>query len=240
MRAPSTANTYAVAVNVHPSVAAFGVPITFSALFVNVGLPNGSFVQGGVPPYNYTWRFDDGSSVIDLSFKTSDTVNHSFSCPNFHRATVWVNDSQSNSSWASGYASIIPAYEAWLNATPAIVAVGSASQLSLDWIGAVAPVSVAWAGLPSPCTGENAASVRCSPSVPGTFNVTANLTDARGCVAQAVTILGAFEQLPPNHVVAPPWAPWFAPVGTAVLLLSAALVTVPPIRSVLRDRSGRP
>ncbi len=67
--------------------------------------------------------------------------------------------------------------------TPAGVDVGQTATFSATASGGSGGFTYAWSGLPTGCTGSNAATVPCTPTGAGTFHVGLNVTDSSGGTA---------------------------------------------------------
>ncbi len=65
-------------------------------------------------------------------------------------------------------------------ATPATVDVGQTTSLSATASGGSGGFTYVWSGLPTGCTGTNAATTSCTPTAAGTFQVGLNVTDSSG------------------------------------------------------------
>lgn len=65
-------------------------------------------------------------------------------------------------------------------ATPAAVDVGQTTSFSTTASGGSGGFTYVWSGLPTGCTGANAATTSCTPTAAGTFQVGLNVTDSSG------------------------------------------------------------
>ncbi|MFI5414640.1 MAG: hypothetical protein ACHQ16_03120, partial [Candidatus Lutacidiplasmatales archaeon] len=87
------------------------------------------------------------------------------------------------------FVAVPPGLTVSLVIAPSSVAVGSSSTISTTASGGVSPYSYSYSGLPPGCASANAATIDCTPTAAGTFEVLVSVTDHDG------NIVGAGEPL---------------------------------------------
>jgi hypothetical protein len=100
-----------------------------------------------------------------------------------------------------------------VEADPGVVDVGQTTQISVTVSGGTAPLSYAYAGLPTGCTSANTADLSCTPAIAGAFEVAAVATDSDGWQS---TLTGALAVNPDPSILAFAAAPVLLDLGTAV------------------------
>ncbi len=109
-------------------------------------------------------------------------------------------------------------------AAPNPVNQGSATTLSVTASGGTPPLTYSYTGLPGGCSSSNVATLVCTPSVSGTFTVTAAVTDAAAdsvtrtlslTVSSVGLSLSSVTLSPPNAGLAPGTAKSFQAFGTS-------------------------
>ena len=136
---------------------------------------NGS-VSGGIAPYAYSWDFGDGSPA-----SSAQNPVHSYTSSGSYTVTFTVADSSGTVLHTTTTVTVTlsqPVLSSFA-ATPDPVLVGSPTQLSVTAYGGAAPYSYSYTGLPPGCTSQDVATLSCTPTSYGTFQVTLTLTDAR-------------------------------------------------------------
>jgi hypothetical protein len=197
---PSTADTYAVSVNIADSngfpassVTLYYAVVTGPAVTGPLATPASpldlghsvnfsAMVIGGVGPYTYAWLglppgcpSVNGTSVVctPLAAGTSSV-------------TLSVTDS------AGGKASSRPlpfivdggVQLGPVSISPPGVDLGQGAAVTiLDVSGGDGAYSYVWSGLPTGCAGTNASSIVCQPTVTGTFSLSVTVTDSEGSQA---------------------------------------------------------
>jgi hypothetical protein len=94
--------------------------------------------------------------------------------------TVYDADNGSNSTRVPWVVFIRP-FLSGVSGSPTSLDVGQSVALSaIKPTGGSGVYTYRWSGLPAGCLSQNSSSIECSPSVPGTFEITLNLTDTHG------------------------------------------------------------
>jgi hypothetical protein len=132
-------------------------------------------VYGGAPPYTFSYS---GLPPGCTSSNTSLLGCTPTQLGNFS-VTVDVVDTVGNGTSAITTLSVVPGLVvASFNATPASVAVGERTLLSVTTSGGVLPVGYVYSGLPPGCTSQTVPTLPCTPEATGTFSVSVTATDA--------------------------------------------------------------
>lgn len=122
-------------------------------------------------------------------------------------------------------------------AAPDPVPLGDSLTLSVTTVDGVSPLTYAYSGLPTGCSGADAPTFSCVPTVTGFFNVSVTVTDGDNHSGHASTLIQVAAAGPPG-----PAGNANAPVGA--LWLGIAVVTVGVSAAVgvllLRHRGRRP
>jgi PKD repeat protein len=123
--------------------------------------------------------------------------------------------------------------------SPSSVAVGSSATFTVSTTGGTAPLSFAYADVPTGCTASSTATFNCAPSAAGHYNVTVTVTDAAGKTATATVLLNAYptsSSTSPNGKSSPSWlsSNWEWLVIAVVVLAAAAIVGL----LLMRRRKG--
>lgn len=146
-----------------------------------------SGAYGGSGTYTYVWQgLPGGCPAVNLS---------AFSClPNATGAfavNVTVTDSEGHR-YASPAANLTVVGDPSLTAlsiSPGATDVNRSVNLSANASGGAPPYAYGWAGLPDGCVSVDEPNLTCDPASSGTFNVTLEVTDARGLSANATATL---------------------------------------------------
>jgi len=146
--------------------------------------------SGGTSPVQISWAFGDGSRG------TGASVSHSYASPGNYTVRVWANDSVGMSASQSVSITVNPALSiTYFRASSSNITTGSTLFLNVTAAGGTGPWTNTYAGLPPPCVSANTASLSCTPTQTGTYNITVTVTDALGASASSTVTL---------HVLSPP------------------------------------
>lgn len=177
----------------------------------NPTLPPGQSVRlmaspsGGSPPYTISWysgtqALCSGDNVIpgahglDLNVTPSSTTYYCYAVTD---ASAGVPASHILSPTDPVTVSSSPLVITGLKAIPATVRVGQSTTISVLTAGGTAPFTYRYAGLPSGCASSDSASIGCTPSTSGHFNVSITVSDSVGATASASTPLNVSPALAP-------------------------------------------
>jgi hypothetical protein len=132
---------------------------------------------GGTPPLSW--------SYTDLPNGCATTDGPSLSCAptteGSYTIVVTVTDAAGASVQGTIDLVVDPALVVrGIDVSPAPVTVGAPVTLTVNASGGASPLAVTWAGLWAGCGPGDTRAVTCTTSVPGTFRVAANVTDALG------------------------------------------------------------
>jgi hypothetical protein len=184
---------------------------------VDVGIPV-SFLATAPSSATYTVGWSDlpaGCSVsTSLSFRCSPTTSGTYP------VSVTFTDTYGEPA-ASGSVSLTvspPPAITSLNASHSVIDVGLPTTLVSTEQGGTGPFTWSYAGLPTGCSSANRASLTCSPSAAGTFNITVTVIDAFGETAVANLSI-VVNPLPSLAVSVTPTA---GPLGTDVTITATA------------------
>jgi YVTN family beta-propeller protein len=114
-------------------------------------------------------------------------------------SVIWVANLQ------SGTLSVItsPPEVTFFTASPDPVDLDQATQLLLGYLGGSGPDTISYADLPSGCSSANASTLNCTPSISGSFLVTATIVDVFGLTATASVQLTVSPALSVRTSLAP-------------------------------------
>ncbi len=131
----------------------------------------------------------------------------------------------------------LPSFTVTLTATPGTLTLGGALNLTTSVQGGTAPYSYEYLALPTGCASENAATVPCTPTSPGTFPAEVVVNDSTGRHASATATV-----VVDPRVTTGPKTSSAAPVsGTEIAVILLAIVVVAVLLLVVwRQRRGPP
>lgn len=153
-------------------------------------------VEGGMPPYTFDWTASAGVSV------PGSTLVYTYNAPGVYNASFVVGDSLAV--WVTRNFTIqvnpsippAPALSGSLAILPNLPEVLQPITFAADVTGGVPSYSYTWTGLPSGCASANAATVTCTSTASGRFDVNVTAHDSGTGVTQAsalVTIAAALN-----------------------------------------------
>lgn len=210
-----------VYVSVAPALTAAAVA---STLLTEVGatVRFTSSMNGGSPPYEYGWRFGDGTTGTGLF------VAHRFAAVGTYVVTFTGTDSTGTSVVQNNTVTVVLATVAGVEALPASTDPNVGVRFFSQIIGGVPPFLVTWSfGDGSVEQGANVTHVYASP---GSYNVSTTVTDGVGLSTTGVAI----ETVQPNLTAALEAHPAQPQVGVDVTLSLRLSGGTPPV-SVLWD-----
>ncbi len=134
---------------------------------------------------------------VSGAFAVTVTVTDSAGHPASAETTIHVNPLPAVSSFAP---------------SPATVSVGSATTLTVDVAGGTPPFSYLYSHLPPACATANKSTLSCTPSAPGVFQISVEVTDQDGRGASATTTLTVNAIFPAIFMESglPPGTAWSA------------------------------
>jgi hypothetical protein len=159
--------------SVSPSSIALGKSATFTAT-----------ASGGSPPYSYSYAgLPTGcASANQAALSCTPSAAGTFN------AKVTVGDASGNGASATATLTVTSSGTqvsiSSFGATPSTVVLGNSTALAVVAAGGTGPYSYAYTGLPPGCSSGNAATLTCTPSQAGTYNVTVTVTASAGGSAQ--------------------------------------------------------
>jgi hypothetical protein len=141
-------------------------------------------VTGGVAPYRVLWALDG----VLQGFTTLNWTWTAGLAGTYH-VVAYAVDQQSDAFGPSPTATVLvpgPLYVSPVNATPPSGDdVGRPVTFAVTVSGGYGFWSIVWSGLPTGCTPVNASSVTCSPTEPGSTNVSVTARDANDSVVHS-------------------------------------------------------
>lgn len=151
----------------------------------------------GIGWLDFHWTYGDGSDAWTYDNGTGDgrVTRHSYSSVGTMVASCWVNDRILNTEIGTGYATVgvssAPSVDLTISAN--VLDVGHSVVLRASPSGGPGGFSYSWAGQPSRCGGLGSASLSCTPTVAGTYNVSVTVTDPNGGTASDLVTLVVHE-----------------------------------------------
>ncbi len=189
-----SATDNAVTVTVDPAIPLPPTIASFTATPSSIPLGGSSFLNvtasGGVSPYTYQYpSLPAGcTSANTSSLKCTPTAAGTYTVSATVRGANGLT-SASKTATLTVTAVTPPLAIASFSVSPANVTAGNAVTFTVSASGGTGALSYSYAGLPTGCATQNAASFQCSPSQAGTFTVTVTVADTSGHSAQATTHL---------------------------------------------------
>jgi hypothetical protein len=173
--------------------------------------------SGGSGGYQYGWNTPPWPCVPNGA---SETCTPNLAGP--FDATVRVTDSDGGTATASPIRlTIDPRPTVNLSTPTPTLALGANLTLDASAGGGEAPYSYAWSGLPEGCSPPLGAKLGCRPSLPGTYNVSVEVTDSLGGNASATLSVAVLA--PTNEPAQGTLLPWLL-LGAIGLLAVVAIV----------------
>jgi hypothetical protein len=191
-------------------------------------------LSGGVGPFTYQWSINGTNTTTGPDSSTWTLVMSHSSTYTFQ---AWVTDSVGNVA-GSGVVAVV------VNVPPVItnplkllsftassnpVTANTSLTLTLVAEGGTAPYMYLYLDLPMGCTTSNTSSLTCTPTIPGTYDVTGTVTDTSHRVVSSMIILTVGKQsTQPNqkgtNLLTADWRLWTLIVCIVVALIVVALV----------------
>ena len=182
--------------------------------------------EGGTPPYDYFWTFGDGSSG------TGSSHSHIYSASGMMNVRCTVTDSLGTISDAKPI--MLPVYLdpsiTSFTLTPANLDLGQRVTLFVSTSGGNGSMTFSYSNLPTGCSSFNSSSFSCTPSSPGTYDVTVTVTDEGQETANSTLRLS----IGPPHVLGLPQT-----IGLLVIfgtLLGTGVVAILSVVLALRRK----
>lgn len=155
--------------------------------------------NGGSPPYTYNWTFGDGSNYTNLASPT-----HEYYVVGHYQVRLVATDAAGGVTSASLTVAVVRPLSVSLAINPYN---NTYSQANVDFNVTIVnssglfPYTYTWTGLPSGCPAQDSPELSCSPTAPGTFEVTVTVTDAANEQATATEklILRSIPANPPSQ-----------------------------------------
>lgn len=240
----ATANLSVAAVGVGtsgPEITSFGA--TPDPVSIETSTEIAVAAQGGVGGLSYSYpelppgcSTDNASSIL-----CSPTSNGTFAI------YALVTDAAGHRAGVVGSVTVgsgsLPAPAiASFSAAPERLHLGGGTTLSAVVLGGVPPLSFIYTELPAGCSGDDVASVSCTPQQTGNFSVELQVTDALGRAARSTAHVLVLPALPTTSVPSGPsgasgLAEFESPVGAgSVAFVGAAALAVAMVESGLRQR----
>lgn len=224
---PSPSDSNIVAFTTHPPLSASA---TATPTIVDVG-QSVSFTcsaGGGAGPYTFTWNFGDGTTG------SGQSVTHSYNSASSDSVVCTALDS--DGSTATGAVSVkvdsLPTVQA-PTGSPGTILEGNSVTFSVGSTPGSGDLTYSWSGLPPGCSSSDSATVSCTPSSSGTFEISVTVTDSNGGTATSSGLNYTVSQ----STLGLPAAEGFELIA-AILGGILAVVIVVVIALVLRRRRG--
>ncbi len=214
-----TVSAPAVTVNARPGISLAPVNATIDAGMSSNATATAS---GGTLPYGAYAFYRNG--VVSQS-GSQTWFNTTFPTAGVFYVNATVTDALGvTSSAASSVITVnpLPSITAF-TATPATMALGNSSTLSVTTAGGTAPFTYAYSGLPTGCTTASSPTLTCTPTVNGSFRINVTATDRFGRSVTSNTTLDVTPAIPPLAVSAFTASPSsFTQGGTTYLNVTAS------------------
>jgi hypothetical protein len=166
-------------------------PLTAQVIPTSASIAPGSSDQfqaavvGGLPPYNESWTFGDGSPAV-----AGPTAGHTFQVAGNYGVTVTAVDSLGATVATTLNLTVaLPPLAVTLKVGPTAPTVGETITLTANASGGLPPYQYHWAGATSNCSTSVAAVLTCPEMLSGTFGYSVAVTDSRGAAASTGTNL---------------------------------------------------
>ncbi len=177
--------TVAQPIGANADVAPHEGPVPLSVTFTNYG-------TGGTPPYSFQWLFGDGSQA-DVA-----NTSHIYAAGGRYIVYGCMGDSLQAPMCEIFSVTAFAPLAVSLVAGPSPVTVGNTTYLNATVSGGLANWTYTWSSLPPGCISQNVSSLRCVPSIEGTYEVQATVRDGLGNVVSATAILQVVASASPR------------------------------------------
>lgn len=177
-------------------------------------------LTGGLPPYNVTWNFGDGTPS-----GTGTSIGHTFQTAGTYGVSISAEDSLATTlSTLVNVTVRVPQLLVGLTSTPTAPRVGQTVTLTATAAGGTLPYAYHWGGATAGCVVSSASVLSCQETVTGAVAVSVTITDANGLAATASTnlsIAGATGSVAnaPGATSTGGLSPWSASVAALVIAL---------------------
>ncbi len=157
--------------NATPPFADVGVGVTFTA------------VVGGVAPTTYVWHgLPTGCTPANENpIACTPTVAGTYSVYVTASGILGLPVKSPTLGYAVGDRPVVSGF----SASRSVLDVGMSTELTVDTAGGTPPLSFAYAGLPTGCTGTNSSTLNCTPTAQGVSTVEVTVSDLVGINATA-------------------------------------------------------
>ncbi|MCI4327191.1 MAG: hypothetical protein L3K16_06125 [Thermoplasmata archaeon] len=141
-------------------------------------------VSNGTEPYDYSV----GNLPAGCGPNTGFDLNCSIATPGVYRIYFNVTDAAGYAGWGILRLAVRASFgQVDLSAIPTVLDTGQTLVLQLNVSGGTSPLSFGYFGLPTGCVSVDNATLACRPESAGTFNISAQISDAIGGVVEAST-----------------------------------------------------
>ncbi|HZY92456.1 MAG TPA: PKD domain-containing protein [Thermoplasmata archaeon] len=148
-----------------------------------ITIPFTPTVVGGAGPYHFAWNFGDSATGVGGS------VSHTYTAAGTYDAAVTVTDGLGEVATNSTTVTVVNPLSATVAANVSTLTVGGSVTLTATALAGYGSLSYVWSGLPTGCSGAQAATVVCVPSGAGSFNVSVEVSDGLSEHANASTVV---------------------------------------------------
>ncbi len=189
-------------------------------------------VSSGNSPYSYTYY----QLPTGCASQNSAVLYCTPTAPGTYAIVVDVRDSAGRIGSSRADVQVVaPLTILSFRAVPDAITVGESTVLQVSLSGGAAPISYDYTGLPGGCLTHSVASLDCSPTSSGTFNVSVTIQDSLG-EKQVSTIL---LHVAPAYLSSPSGSSAFLTPST-LLLVALGIAAVVCIAVLIRRRRQRP
>jgi PKD repeat protein len=135
-------------------------------------------VTGGLSPEAFAWSFGDGGSSTDAN------TTHVYTTVGTYSVSLAVSDPLGESVHQNLTVDVFAPLRVSVSASPQSLLLGAATNLTAAATGGSGSSTFSWGSLPAGCGQPIGPMVHCTPTAPGTYNVTVSVVDSHNETAE--------------------------------------------------------